>query len=62
MLTLADCIALSELREDEIEAIAEDAHLPEIIAAEIGCYLQRGRPRLNQGHHSRRHRGRTRAG
>jgi hypothetical protein len=39
MLTLADCIALSELREDEIEAIAEHAHLPEIIAAELGCYL-----------------------
>jgi hypothetical protein len=39
MLTLEDCIALSELRPDEIEAIAEIQHLPQMIAAELGCYL-----------------------
>jgi hypothetical protein len=39
MLTLQDCIALSELTPEEIAAIAEDAHLPDIIAAELGCYL-----------------------
>jgi hypothetical protein len=39
MLTLQDCIALSDLTPEEIEAIAEDKHLPIIIAAELGCYL-----------------------
>jgi hypothetical protein len=39
MLTLDDCIALSELRPDEVAAIAEVEHLPSIIAAELGCYL-----------------------
>ncbi len=39
MLTLEDCIALSELTEEEIDAIAEHEHVPEIIAAELGNYL-----------------------
>jgi hypothetical protein len=39
VLTIEDCIALSELTPEEIAAIAEDAHLPDIIAAEMGCYL-----------------------
>lgn len=39
MLTLEDCIALSELTEAEIDAIAEHEHLPEVIAAELGNYL-----------------------
>jgi hypothetical protein len=39
MLTLEDCIALSDLTLEEIDAIAEHEHLPEIIAAELGCYL-----------------------
>lgn len=39
MLTLEDCIALSDLTEEEIDAIAEHEHLPEIVAAEFGCYL-----------------------
>jgi hypothetical protein len=39
MLTLQDCIALSDLTPEEIEAIAEDKHLPTIIAAELGGYL-----------------------
>lgn len=39
MLTLEDCIALSELSEDEIAAIAEHEHLPAIVAAELGSYL-----------------------
>jgi hypothetical protein len=49
MLTLEDCIALSELTEEEIEAIAEHEHLPEIVAAELGCVLVRtaaGRRRI----------------
>lgn len=41
VLTLEDCIVLSELTPDEIEAIADVEHLPEVIAAELGCYLMR---------------------
>lgn len=36
MLTLEDCMCLSELTEDEISAIAEHEHLPQIVAAEMG--------------------------
>ena len=39
MLTLKDCIDLSDLSEAEVAAIAEHEHVPEIIAAEIGCGL-----------------------
>jgi len=39
MITLEDCLALSDLTEEEIDAIAEHEHLPEIIAAELGNYL-----------------------
>ncbi len=39
MLTLEDCIALSDLTLEEIGAIAEHEHLPETIAAALGCCL-----------------------
>ena len=39
MITLHDCLALSDLTEEEIDAIAEHEHLPAIIAAELGNYL-----------------------
>jgi len=39
VLTLEDCIALSELTDEEIAAIAEHEHLPMIVAAECGNYL-----------------------
>jgi hypothetical protein len=39
MLTYEDCVGLADLTEEEIEAIAEHEHLPEIVAAELGCYL-----------------------
>ncbi|WP_421708847.1 hypothetical protein [Algihabitans sp.] len=39
MLTLDDVIALSDLTEDEIDAIVEHEHCPEIVAAELGNYL-----------------------
>jgi len=38
-LTMEDCIALSDLTEDEIEAIAEHEHLPMMAAVEMGWYL-----------------------
>lgn len=39
MLTREDCIDLCELTTEEVEAIAEHEHLPDIIAAELGNYL-----------------------
>ena len=41
MLTLQDCLALCDLNEGEIKAIAEHEHIPQIIAAELGYYLVR---------------------
>ena len=39
MLTYEDCVGLTDLDEEEIEAIAQHEHVPEIIAAELGCCL-----------------------
>jgi hypothetical protein len=39
MLTREDCLALCELSEDEVEAIAEHEHMPELVAMELGQYL-----------------------
>jgi hypothetical protein len=39
MLTFEDCVGLSELTEEEIEAIAEHEHLTEMVALELGNYL-----------------------
>ena len=51
MLSLQDCVALSDLTEEEIAAIAEHEHIPEIVAAELGHYLvqsDRGVPMLKR--------------
>lgn len=39
MLSIEDCIAMSELTADEVAAIAEHEHIPEIVAAEMGSYM-----------------------
>lgn len=39
MLTIEDCIGMCRLTEEEIAAIAEHEHLPDIIALEMGDYL-----------------------
>lgn len=39
MLTFEDCLALCELSEDEVLAIAEHERIPEIAALELGNYL-----------------------
>jgi hypothetical protein len=39
MLTLQDCIGICELTEEEIKAIAQHEHVPDIIAAELGEYM-----------------------
>lgn len=39
MLSLEDCLALCELSEEEVLAVAHHEHLPEIAAAELANYL-----------------------
>jgi hypothetical protein len=39
MLTLQDCIEMSDLSEEEILAIAEHENIPEMVAIELGAYL-----------------------
>ncbi len=41
MLTLEDCLALCELTEDEVLAVAGHERIPELAAAELGHYLVR---------------------
>jgi hypothetical protein len=52
MLTYQDCLELSGFTEDEIEAIAEHEHVPEIIAVELANYLAEsdsdGMPRIRK--------------
>lgn len=39
MLTFEDCLGLCELTEEEIDAIAQHEHIPEMAALELGEYL-----------------------
>lgn len=39
MLSLEDCLALCGLSEEEVLAIAEHEHIPEMAAAELANYL-----------------------
>lgn len=39
MLTYDDCVELSGLTQEEIDAIAEHEHVPAIVALELGNYL-----------------------
>lgn len=39
MITLEDCIAFCGLTEEEVKAIAEHEHIPEVAAAALGHYL-----------------------
>jgi hypothetical protein len=51
MLTLKDVIGLCELTEEEVRAIAEHEHLPDIVAAELANYLvhcEDGIPRISR--------------
>ena len=42
MLTFEDCLALCELTEDEVDAIAEHEQVSETVAVELGNYLIQG--------------------
>ena len=51
MLSLVDCEDMSELKPNEIAAIARYLHVPEIVAVEIGsdlCRTLEGRGRLER--------------
>jgi hypothetical protein len=51
MLTWEDCVALCDLTEGEIQAIAEHEHIPLLAAVELGNYLVRlphGPPRISR--------------
>ena len=39
MLTYEDCIGLCELTEEEVDAIAEHEHMPEMVAVAYAQYL-----------------------
>lgn len=39
MIALEDCLAMCDLTPEEIAAIAEHEHLPEVAAAALGSYL-----------------------
>ena len=39
MITLEDCLAMCDLTEAEVLAIAEHEHIPEIAATALGHYL-----------------------
>jgi hypothetical protein len=39
---MLDCLELCELSEEEVRAIAEHEHIPEVVALELGDYLIRG--------------------
>ena len=39
MISIDDCIGMSGLTRDEIDAIAEHEHIPEAAAAALGAYL-----------------------
>ena len=39
MLTVQECVDMSELGNEAIRAIAEHEHIPEVVAAELGQQL-----------------------
>jgi hypothetical protein len=39
MISIEDCIGMSGLERDEVDAIAEHEHIPEIAAAALANYL-----------------------
>lgn len=39
MITLEDCVGLCGLTPEEVHAIGEHEHIPDVIAASLGSYL-----------------------
>jgi hypothetical protein len=51
MLTYEDCLGLSDLTQEEVDAISEHEHLHAIVALELGNYLvhtPEGQPRIRK--------------
>lgn len=44
MLTYEDCVGMCDLTEEEVDAIAEHEHIPNIVATELGYYLVHEEP------------------
>ncbi len=44
MLTYEDCVGICDLTEEEVDAIAEHEHIPNIVATELGNYLVHEEP------------------
>jgi hypothetical protein len=62
MISLADCLAMCGLSEDEVLAIAEHEHIPEIAhRSTSSVFVESGAwPRENSGHDRRRYPASTR--
>lgn len=48
MISLEDCIGLCGLTEDEVLAIAEHEHMPEIVATALAAYLSQSGKGLDE--------------
>jgi hypothetical protein len=51
MLTYEDCLGMTDLTQEEVEAIAEHEHCHQILALELGNYLvhsPEGQPRIRK--------------
>lgn len=51
MLTYEDCLGMTDLTQEEVEAIAEHEHCHQILALELGNYLvhsAEGQPRIRR--------------
>ena len=51
MLTYEDCLGMTDLTQEEVDAISEHEHLQAIVAVELGNYLVHtpdGQPRIRR--------------
>jgi hypothetical protein len=51
MISMEECIDMCGLSEDEVEVIAEQEHVPLVIAAELACTLLQSGQGLCRLHH-----------
>ena len=50
-MSFEDCLGFSGLSEEEIAAISEHEHIPDIVAAELGCELLKTPRGVHRIHH-----------
>lgn len=51
MLSMRDCVDMCDLDDEEVEAIAEHEHVPQIVACEIACVLMQSNDGVDLVHH-----------